>query len=265
MEKMDSTIKMPNRESMKKSRQRSNRKERETEQEAHIRRKNTAEKKAKRRSLETPHEASIRRKKDADRKNKRRKIETPQQYQQRIESYREYNSKKRNWNIGRNGNNGKSGISLEEEFKAEVIENVNFRNVPMITEKVEIEVPMSMAFQHIMKTKIGHDELIPDNIMEQIHQLLSREENGEKIEIPLYDQIHQANVCVICDRFITGTAELNWIKKITLLQHKSRLVISDINSELQQCYQIGFRSTWIIIVTKSKSEEKWGISLLLTV
>jgi hypothetical protein len=83
-----------------------------------------------------------------------------------------------------------------------------------------------------MKTKIGHDELIPDNIMEQIHQLLSREENGEKNEIPLYDQIHQANVCVICDRFITGTAELNWIKKNTLLQHKSRLVISCINSEL---------------------------------
>jgi hypothetical protein len=169
---------------------------------------------------------------------KRRKIETPQQYQQRIESYREYNSKRKNWNIGINYNNGESGISLEEEFEAEVMENVHFRNVPMITEKVEIEVPMSMAFQHIMKTKIGYDELIPDNIMEQIHQLLSREENGEKIEIPLYDQIHQANVCVICDRFITGTAELNWIKKITLLQHKSRLVISDINSELQQCYQV---------------------------
>jgi hypothetical protein len=56
---------------MKKSRQRSNRKERETEQEAHIRRKNTAEKMAKRRSLETPCEASIRRKKEAEKMAKR--------------------------------------------------------------------------------------------------------------------------------------------------------------------------------------------------
>ncbi len=54
----------------------------------------------------------------------------------------------------------------------------------------------------------------------------------------MYDQIHQANFCVVCDRFITGTAELNWIKKNTLLQHQSRLVISDINSELLQCYQV---------------------------
>jgi hypothetical protein len=126
----------------------------------------------------------------------------------------------------------KFGISLEEEFEGEVMD------VPMIIEKVKTEVPMSMAFEHIMKTKIGHDELIPDNIMEHIHQLLSTEEDKEKMEIPLYDQIHQANVCVICDRFITGTAELNWISNIILLQHKSRLVISDINSELQQCYQV---------------------------
>jgi hypothetical protein len=64
----------------------------------------------------------------------------------------------------------------------------------------------------------------------------------KNIEIPLYDEIHQANVCVcfcvICGRFITGTAELNWIEKSTLLSHKSRLVIPDINSELQQCYQV---------------------------
>jgi hypothetical protein len=59
---------------------------------------------------------------------------------------------------------------LEEELEAEVIGNLNVSNVPMITEKVEIEVPMSMAFQHIMKMKIGHDEIFPDNIMEQIHQ-----------------------------------------------------------------------------------------------
>ncbi len=48
----------------------------------------------------------------------------------------------------------------------------------------------------------------------------------------------EANVCIICDRFITGTADLNWIKKNTLIQHKARLTIPDINSELQKCYQV---------------------------
>ena len=37
---------------------------------------------------------------------------------------------------------------------------------------------------------------------------------------------------------ITGTADLNWIKKNTLIQHKARLTIPDINSELQKCYQV---------------------------
>jgi hypothetical protein len=81
--------------------------------------------------------------------------------------------KGKNWKIGMNGNNGESGISLEEEFEAEVMENVNVNNVPMITEKVEIEVPRSKAFQHIMKTKIGHYERVPDNILKQIHNSLS--------------------------------------------------------------------------------------------
>jgi hypothetical protein len=55
---MDSTNKMPDKESIKKasvkkSRQRANRKERETEQEADIRRQSIADKKAERRRMET--------------------------------------------------------------------------------------------------------------------------------------------------------------------------------------------------------------------
>jgi len=50
--------------------------------------------------------------------------------------------------------------------------------------------------------------------------------------------LHQANDCIISDRFITGTADLNWIKKNTLIQHKARLSIQNINSELQKCYQV---------------------------
>ncbi len=66
-------------------------------------------------------------------------------------------------------------------------------------------------------------ETISDDILQVIHRSNSNEQNGRNSEIPLYDQLHQANVCIICDRFITGTADLNWIKKNTLIQHKARL------------------------------------------
>jgi hypothetical protein len=144
----------------------------ETPLEANTRRRSKAENKSIRKNLETLIESNIRRKKEADRMDKRK--ETPQQW---IERYQEYNAKMKNWNSGINGNNGRIGISLEEEFVAEVKENVNVNNVPMITEKVEVEAPRSNAFQHIMKTKIGHDEIIPDNILDQIHWSLSTDEN----------------------------------------------------------------------------------------
>jgi hypothetical protein len=76
------------------------------------------------------------------------------------------------------------------------MKNKNVNNVPMISE-MEVEVPQSKAFQHIMKTKVGHDVIIPGNILDIIHQSLSTDENEKNVEIPLYDQIHQANFCVI--------------------------------------------------------------------
>ncbi len=48
--------------------------------------------------------------------------------------------------------NGQIGISLEEEFEAEYMENEKVNNVPLITEKVEIKVSRLKAFQHIIKT-----------------------------------------------------------------------------------------------------------------
>jgi len=104
----------------------------------------------------------------------------------------------------------------------------------MITKNIEIENSVKKVFEHIMKTKIVQDETIPDDLLQMIHQSFSTEQNGINIEIPLYDQLHQANVCVICDIFITGTADKNWIEKNTLLQHKTRLTTPDINSELQK-------------------------------
>jgi hypothetical protein len=143
--------------------------------------------------------------------------------------------------ITENGNNRKNrvnGISLLNEFEGEILENERGIHVPMITKNIEIENSVKKANEHIMKTKIGQDETIPDDLLQVIHQSISTEQSGRNIEIPLYDQLHQANVCVICDRFITGTVDLNWIKKNTLIQHKARLTIPDINSELQKCYQV---------------------------
>jgi hypothetical protein len=54
-----------------------------------------------------------------------------------------------------------------------------------------------------MKTKLGNAEKIPDALLEIIHQSLSTEQNGRNTELPSYDQFHQANVHVICDRLIT--------------------------------------------------------------
>ncbi len=74
----------------------------------------------------------------------------------------------------------------------------------------------------------------------------------------MYDGLHQAYVFVICDRFITETAELNWIKKSTLLQLKSRLIIPDINSELQQCYQVSDSDLHKLLLSPRARVEKIG-------
>jgi hypothetical protein len=62
--------------------------------------------------------------------------------------------------------------------------------------------------------------------------------NGDSSSIPLYEQCHQANVCVCCDRFICGADELHWIKKNTLLQQKSRLILPNLKNQLQSCYTV---------------------------
>jgi hypothetical protein len=101
-----------------------------------------------------------------------------------------------------NRKNQINGISLLNEFEDEISENERSIHVPMITKNIEIENSVKKAFEHIMKTKIGQDETIPDDILQMIHRSNSNEQNGRNIEIPLYDQLHQANVCIICDRFI---------------------------------------------------------------
>jgi hypothetical protein len=189
---------------------------------------------AENRKMESSEQGNNWKRKNAEKMAEKQKLETPEQHRKRIEKMLEYSQSQKN---GNNRKNLINGISLLNEFKDEILENEKGIHVPMITKYIEIENSVKKAFEHIMKTNIGQDETIPDNLLQVIHQSISTEQNGRNIEIPLY-QLHQANVCVICDRFITGTADLNWIKKNTLIQHKARLTIPDINSELQKCYQV---------------------------
>jgi len=78
------------------------------------------------------------------------------------------------------------------------------------------------AFHHILKTRIHHNEHLSHEILDLIQKQDKIKDNGDSSSIPLYEQCHQANVCVCCDRFICGTDELHWIKKNTLLQQKNK-------------------------------------------
>ena len=70
-----------------------------------------------------------------------------------------------------------------------------------------------------MKTQI-HGEKIPENLLKCMDVALLTSD----IQIPIH-----ADVRLVCDRFITGTSEFQWIRKRTLLQHKSRLQILNRN------------------------------------
>jgi hypothetical protein len=72
----------------------------------------------------------------------------------------------------------------------------------------------------MMKIKIVHDELFSEEIRETITKNIGDPNNGTEVRIPIYEQGHQANVCVCCDRFIYGTEEINWMYKGILLQQK---------------------------------------------
>jgi hypothetical protein len=94
------------------------------------------------------------------------------------------------------------------------------------------------VFHHILKTRIRHDEQLSKDILDFIESHEKIKGDGNSSTIPLYEQCHQANICVCCDRFICGADKLCWIKKNTPLQQKSRLVLSNFNNQLQSCYTV---------------------------
>jgi hypothetical protein len=174
-----------------------------------------------RQNMEIPEQAELRRRRNALKMTEKQKMDTREE-----ESFRKEQDALRD-QLG--------GINMENEIGDEEDED---ENVLLISQSIEVEHSVKKAFEHLMKTKIGPDEKIFDELWEKINTSLSSYESEKSIQIPIYDQLHQANVCVICDCFITGTAELFWIHKSTLLQHKSRLQIQDLNQNLQQCYKV---------------------------
>jgi hypothetical protein len=163
----------------------------------------------------------IRRRRNAQKNKERQMMDTREE-----ESFRKEQDTQRDQFGGINMENGTGDEDDEDE------------NVPLISQSIEVEHSVKKAFEHLMKTKVGPDEKIPDELLEKINTSLSSYKSEKSVQIPIYDQLHQANVCVNCDCFITGTAELFWIHKSTLLQHKPRLQIQDLNPNLQQCYKV---------------------------
>ncbi len=45
-------------------------------------------------------------------------------------------------------------------------------NVPFISQSIEVELSVKKAFEHLMKTKVGSDEKIPDELLEKINTSL---------------------------------------------------------------------------------------------
>jgi hypothetical protein len=87
-------------------------------------------------------------------------------------------------------------------------------SIPRISEFVEVMDSKAKAFHHFLKTSIRHDEQLNKEILDFIERHEKIMGDGNSSTIPLHEQCHQANICVCCDRFIYGTDELCWIKKI---------------------------------------------------
>ncbi len=135
----------------------------------------------------------------------------------------------------------KSAKALADEIQETINANSRIKemvSVPRISEFVEVTDSKAKAFHHILKTRIRHDEQLSHEILDFIQNQGKFKDSGDSSSIPLYEQCHQANVCVCCDRFICGTDELHWIKKTTLLQQKSRLILPNLKNQLQSCYTV---------------------------
>ena len=194
------------------------------------------------RSLETPEQSESRRINNARNMVASRNMETPEQAESRRRSVAKHMSTVRNMETPeqaecRRTNNARN-MAFRRSSTTTIQINQNQIEVPQISKNVETEEAKKKAFYHMMKTKIENDELFSDEIRETINNVIRDPNNEKAIQIPIYEQCHQANVCVCCDRFICGTEDIYWIHKGLLLQQKRRLTIPNLNTHLSECYQV---------------------------
>jgi hypothetical protein len=146
------------------------------------------------RNMESPVQAQVRRETNVRKMASLQSMETSEQVQIRRINNATYMASKRSL----------SAVNLS-------IQNQN--EVSLISRYVETEQAKQKAFNQIMKTKIGHDEVLSEEIRKAINKIIRNPNHSLKVQNPIYKQCHQANVCVCCDRFVCGTEEINWIHK----------------------------------------------------
>jgi hypothetical protein len=195
----------------------------ETPQQTQIRLKRNAEQAAIRRSIETPEQTIVRLENVATRAAVRRTTETIEETQVRLQQYQTYYGRKKfkkyyprhelPTNLFDQFGEFENSENSDNSTFADPLDGTQPDVIPKISEKIEVYQSAKTAFMHLMKTKIGPDEEIPENLLDIIENSLSTPQENVIPHLPIYDQIHQANVCVICDRYITGINDLYWIKK----------------------------------------------------
>ena len=144
-----------------------------------------------------------------------RENEGPEQQQQRQKKDRA--SKRDSAKIKKKRERRKPPVKPKSE------ELIDPDEVPDIAHFVETTESLKCAFEHLMKTRVKEDE--------HIHA-------SPGINFPLRGLCHQANVCVCCDRFITGTDEVRWISKRNLLVNQERLIDEELPEGLKDCYKV---------------------------
>jgi hypothetical protein len=183
------------------------------------------------RENETPEKRQERLQREAKRSAENRGNETPenrQERQQRDANRSAENRQQRAENRSAEYRSNKNPIKRKLQFEAGVshTEISELGEIPNICQFVETEESLKFAYQHFMKTRIGEKERIPDHT------------GGPGLYFPLRNECHQANVCVACDRFISGTGDVKWIHKKTLLLNEDRLADSDLSDTLKGCYKV---------------------------
>ena len=203
------------------------RREDETRNQNKERQRNVALRTTARRKEETPEQTKERQQKNALRMAAKRKEETPDQKKERQRIDAHHTAAKRE----EEALNGKSTRHKRRKIVKQEISVDNdeiIDEVPNIAHFVETSGSLKSAYHYLHNTRIGDDENIRD------HPSVSR----PGMDFPLRGMFHQANVCVCCDRFITGVSEVKWIKKQILLLHHRRLMDDELPKALKDCYRV---------------------------